>query len=76
MLKEIDDILIQFNNKVTLSEFIGKYIEVIPRGNNFIARCPFHNEKTPSFSINNEIFKRVLPKTPDFRFCAGKRNGS
>lgn len=54
MSKEIDDILIQFNNKVTLSEFIGKYIEVIPRGNNFIARCPFHNEKTPSFSINNE----------------------
>ena len=54
MTKEVDDILRQFNNKVTLSEFIGKYIKVIPRGNNHIAICPFHNEKTPSFSINNE----------------------
>ena len=54
MTKEVDDILRQFNNKVTLSEFVGKYIKVIPRGNNHIAICPFHNEKTPSFSINNE----------------------
>ena len=54
MTKEVDDILFQFNNKVNLSEFIGKYIEITQRGNGFIARCPFHNEKTPSFSISDE----------------------
>lgn len=40
-------------------EVIGRFINVKKRGANYIANCPFHNEKTPSFNINpaKNIFK-------------------
>ena len=42
------------NDLVTL---VSTYIPVIRKGRNFWANCPFHHEKTPSFSINeNEQF--------------------
>lgn len=37
-----------------LSELIGKRIDVKKHGREYQALCPFHNEKTPSFTINNE----------------------
>jgi DNA primase catalytic core len=37
-----------------LSEVIGKRINVRRHGREFQALCPFHNEKTPSFTINDE----------------------
>jgi DNA primase len=33
-------------------DIISSYISLIKRGRNYIARCPFHNEKTPSFSVS------------------------
>lgn len=54
MKYSIEDILSKFNNKIRLSEYLSKYLELIPRGEGFVARCPFHNEKTPSFSINDQ----------------------
>lgn len=54
MNNSIDDILAQFNNKIKLSQFLSKYLDLTPRGDSFVAKCPFHNEKTPSFSINDE----------------------
>ncbi len=41
-LKERNDIV----------EVIGSYIKLERRGYNYWACCPFHHEKTPSFSIN------------------------
>jgi len=35
-------------------EVIGDFISLKKRGRNFIARCPFHDEKTPSFNVNQE----------------------
>ena len=54
MKNSTSDILNQFYNKIKLSEYLSKYLDLIPRGNSFVARCPFHKEKTPSFSINDE----------------------
>ena len=48
-----DDIITQFNNKIRLSDFLGRYIKLVQRGEEFLAKCPFHNEKTPSFSVND-----------------------
>ncbi len=42
VLKEKNDIV----------EVIGSYIKLDRRGYNFWACCPFHHEKTPSFSVN------------------------
>ncbi|TAH27755.1 MAG: DNA primase [Cytophagales bacterium] len=40
-------------------EVISDYITLKKRGQNYIACCPFHNEKTPSFnvSVNKGIYK-------------------
>lgn len=37
-----------------LSELIGKRIAVKKHGREYQALCPFHNEKSPSFTINDE----------------------
>jgi len=33
-------------------EIIGSYIELRRAGTNFVSHCPFHAEKTPSFTVN------------------------
>ncbi len=40
--------------RTTLSTLIGKTIKVSKAGREYKACCPFHNEKTPSFTINDE----------------------
>lgn len=39
--------------RLTLSDLIGKYIKVTRAGREFKACCPFHKEKTASFTIND-----------------------
>lgn len=41
-------------NRITLSEVIGRRIKVTRAGHEYKACCPFHHEKTPSFTINND----------------------
>jgi DNA primase len=40
--------------RVTLSSVIGRTTRIQKAGREFKACCPFHNEKTPSFTINDE----------------------
>jgi DNA primase len=40
--------------RTTLSTLIGKTTKVLKAGREYKACCPFHNEKTPSFTINDE----------------------
>ncbi|MBB5687245.1 DNA primase [Sphingobium boeckii] len=40
--------------RTTLSTLIGKTVKVQRAGREFKACCPFHQEKTPSFTINDE----------------------
>lgn len=42
----------QIKEKLDIVEVISSYIKVEKAGINFKARCPFHNEKTPSFLIS------------------------
>jgi DNA primase len=44
----------ELRSRVTLSALIGRTIKVTKAGREFKACCPFHNEKTPSFTINDE----------------------
>jgi DNA primase len=40
--------------RTTLSAIIGPSVKLIKAGREFKACCPFHQEKTPSFTINDE----------------------
>ncbi|MBH1998542.1 MAG: DNA primase [Sphingomonadaceae bacterium] len=40
--------------RTSLSTLIGKSVKVQKAGREYKACCPFHNEKTPSFTINDE----------------------
>ncbi|XZR53175.1 MAG: DNA primase [Enterobacteriaceae bacterium] len=37
-----------------LANLINKRINLKKKGNYYISHCPFHNEKNPSFTVNNE----------------------
>ena len=50
----VDEILNEFNNKSRLSDLISQYVQLTPRGNSFVGKCPFHNEKTASFNVSDE----------------------
>ena len=44
----------EIRNRLTLSDIIGRRIKVTRAGREYKACCPFHNEKTPSFTINDD----------------------
>lgn len=41
-------------SRLRLSDLIGRYVKTTKAGREFKACCPFHNEKTPSFTINDD----------------------
>jgi DNA primase len=41
----------KIKERLSIEEIVGSYVKIEPAGKNFKARCPFHNEKTPSFYI-------------------------
>ncbi len=43
----------ELKSKILLSDVISKKVNIIVKGNNKTALCPFHNEKTPSFHIDD-----------------------
>jgi DNA primase len=40
--------------RLTLSDIVGKRLRLTRAGREFKACCPFHNEKSPSFYVNDD----------------------
>ena len=46
----IDEVL----RRTDIVDLIGGYVRLKKAGKNYSACCPFHHEKTPSFSVNRD----------------------
>lgn len=46
------EILQQIRDRVDLIDLISTYVSLSKAGQNYKGLCPFHSEKTPSFSVN------------------------
>ncbi len=44
----------ELNNRNPIEEVVGQYVALTRRGSNLFGLCPFHGEKTPSFSVAPE----------------------
>ena len=57
-----DDFIDRLRDSNDIESVISSYIELRRRGRNLVGLCPFHNEKTPSFT--------VYPETSSY-YCFG-----
>jgi len=49
-----DDKIDEVRNAADIVEVISGYVHLKKRGKNFLGLCPFHTEKTPSFTVSAE----------------------
>ena len=53
-MKFSKNLLDDIKSKIEISDIVGKRVVLQKRGKEFVGLSPFQNEKTPSFTVNNE----------------------
>ena len=53
------DTIQQVQTRIDIVDIIGSFVKLKRRGANYLGLCPFHNERTPSFTVSpsKEIYK-------------------
>ena len=41
----------EIRNRVSLASVVSRHVKLVRRGREYVGLCPFHNEKTPSFTV-------------------------
>ena len=52
MVRYSDELLDEIRNSNDIVDIISQYVILKRSGRNFFGLCPFHKEKTPSFSVS------------------------
>ncbi len=60
------ELIDQVRDAVDIADVIGQYVQLHQSGKNFVGLCPFHEERTPSFSVN---------ESKQFFYCFGCGRG-
>ena len=47
-----DDIIEEVRTKNDIVDVISQYVKLQRKGSSYFGLCPFHNEKSPSFSVS------------------------
>ncbi len=48
-------IIQEVRSRTDLAELVGQYVPLRKAGGRYVARCPFHEEKSPSFSVSPDV---------------------
>ena len=48
------DFIAEIKSRLKVSDVVGKFVKLAQRGNEYVGLSPFKNEKTPSFTVNDE----------------------
>lgn len=48
------DFLDEIRNRLPVSDVVGRKVRLTRKGREHTGLCPFHNEKTPSFTVNDD----------------------
>ena len=54
MARISEQVIEQIRSISDIYEIVSDYVQLKKKGRNYFGLCPFHDEKTPSFSINHE----------------------
>ena len=60
------DIIDEVKLRNDIIDVISEYVKLDRKGSNHMGLCPFHNEKTPSFSVSSQ---------KQFFYCFGCQKG-